>query len=100
MEIRVSSRFYWNNLDNLDIPHELRILLRGIIGCHLSSSIMPAANAREVRLAQEHLSQGIWIDERPHTVMVFVPVDPVAYRSFFALMPGWPNGTLRRLEEI
>lgn len=100
-EIRLSRNNWWKELEQKDLPQDIVMLLRELIGSHMKSAILPEAKPRLIALAKDCLSKGIWIgDSEFFDVMVYMPEDKVKYRSFFVLVPKWSGGELKRLAEL
>lgn len=99
--IILSKDNWWSELADLkELPGDLMMMLRGLVGATLTNCITPAATPHLILLAKKYLSDGISIDDRPYDIMVYVPDDIEKGRHFFALIPAWPNGELKRLSEL
>ena len=100
-EIRLSRTGWWKEFEQKNLPQDIIVLLRGLIGCYLGSAILPDATPQLITLAKEYLSKGIWIGNNDlFDVMVYMPNNPTFHRSFFALANKWPGGELKRLSEL
>ncbi len=94
---------WWGELETAhletNIPHELALLLRGLIGSLFSESIRPLTNDHHIELLKEHVPNGIQIGDRIYEVMVFTPFDSKRNRRFATLVEGYPSGRLIPLKD-
>ncbi len=82
------------------LPLEVVHLVQNLILQMIKNLISDTATSRDVALAKEYLSDGIQLGDRLYDVCVYVPNDKKHGRSFFTLVRRWPNGELKRLEEV
>ena len=82
------------------LPSKLVSLLRELVSATMHSYIAPAATSRLISLSKKHLIGGISLNEKCFDVMVHVPDDTKHWRPFFVLVPKWPGGELKRLNEL
>ena len=98
----------WQELDQLEksgvLPGELARHLKSLIGCHLKNMIHPTVSAEILRLAKTHVKEGILITDEEHCfeqlydLVLFQGSEQA--RPFFHLIPKYPHGRFRYLDEI
>ncbi|MBI2472960.1 hypothetical protein HYV70_00180 [Candidatus Uhrbacteria bacterium] len=106
--IKLTVANHWQELDEMekngDLPGELARHLKQLIGCHLKQMIHPAVSAEILRLAKAHLKAGILITdekrcfEQLYEIVLFQGDEQA--RLFFHLIPKYPHGRFRYLDEI
>lgn len=102
MEIRISTKDWWENIDDLKgLPAELIGMLKSLISATLKNNMLPTATPQLMRLAQEHLQDPIWIDRKCFSIWAYTPnIVAENKRSFFILVRQYPDGELKKLSEI
>jgi hypothetical protein len=96
---------WWQELEALInsqiLPRQLAMDLRELVDSYYCNHIPPEATDTAIKLAKEHLSEGIIMNDTPYDVIVFVPdPDNKEGRRFFSLQKKFPRGTFKKLEEI
>ena len=99
--IHLSSDHWWQDIEKEHLPRDLKGLLTELINARINHLINPSADSRPLlSLAKSHLSDvAIHIGGDCFSVGVYTPNDPRG-RSFFALIPHYPNASLKRLSEV
>ncbi len=108
--LKLTTWAYWEELDELmeddRIQVELGMCLRALISSHINKTIPPEASSTLVQIAKNHLAGGIILSdsagEQFYDLMVFVPDagGEATRRSFFRLIPKYPGGRFKYLNDI
>jgi len=101
-EIHLSEKDWWEEIGRLELPEELKGLLRSLVSDTINNCIMPVVTMHRLKLAREYLSDVIIClgERKAYYVTVYVPDDTDQGRYAFFLSPCYPKGTMRRLEEF
>lgn len=81
------------------LPNELVSLLASLINATLHNLIPPDATSRLIKLAKQHLNDGIWLGDQYYQVMVYTPDDKEHGRRLFTMVKAYPGGKLAFLRE-
>ncbi len=102
----------WDELEGMiqrgDIPRELGNCLKELIRATLAGFIPPRATPHLIELAKTHVPKGLVLkdlnsgDMKYYSIMVFDPNPDRKQNlySLFLLVPRYPGGVLKRLEEF
>jgi hypothetical protein len=107
--LKLTNSGYWNEIDEFakdgKIPQELGDILGEIINSHRRKTTPHRATPRLIKMMKQHLSGGVMLtcpeEDRCYDVMIFIPdVGRSELRPFFLLVPKYPGGRLKHLDEI
>jgi hypothetical protein len=107
--LNLTTANYWQQLEELatsgKMPRDLTDTLKSLVSSHIGNAIGPEAKYPVVRMAREHLKDGILLidsaGELLYDVVVFLPDKPDDdMRNFFYLVRRWPGGQLHYLESL
>jgi len=97
--------YWWEEIGKIGDANgwsgELIGALRSLISATLKNAITPAAEPDLIDQAKKYLSKGIALGEKLYSIAVVWPetnYDGFA-RKFFVLVPKYPNGIIKRLDE-
>ncbi len=100
---------FWMELEHMaqkgELPGRVADNLKSIISAALTHTIPSLAQPVEIQEMKEFVSEGIVLlkgshKEKWYDVMVYVPDDTEKGRTFFLLVPKYPDGELKRLKEL
>jgi len=105
--LKLTNRNFCGELDELEkrgiIPGLLCIYLKGLVNSHIYHGCPPPVTSEIVNQAKECLLDGIELRDGTTTmtydVMVFIP-DHETHRYFCQLIPRYPGGKLRHLQDL
>lgn len=91
-----------NQSDRSGWPGELVAMVRGLVSATTHHMITPAASPHLIGLAKVHLANPIALGEKVYSLAVYVPDqgEEERRRTFFVLIPSYPGGKIKRLEEL
>ncbi|NCN07416.1 hypothetical protein GW933_01845 [Candidatus Falkowbacteria bacterium] len=98
MILRLSEVDWQSGLSGL--PAGLAGLMKDIIVAMVNNYNPITATNRSIELVKNHLQDEIWLGEKMYRLMVYVPYDGSTHRSVFILIPSYPYGVIKRLEEV
>lgn len=98
--IILSKENWWSDLACVNLPSELVLSLRGVIGNYKGKCYQETVTSGLIKLAKEHLSEGLLIGGESFDVVVCVPKNKEEGRFFFTLIPRWQDCELKRLSEF
>ena len=112
--IELTTEKYWQELEALAMDGKIDMglsnMLKALICSHLRDTNPPTANTELIKLAKEQLKDGIWLREVNEKtgaqyyldIMVYVTnEDPSeGLRKVFKLIPKYPNGRLKYLDDL
>jgi len=106
--IRLTAEDYFDELEALTIQGiislDVEFLLKDLISTHILHHMPLGTTPFRLNLAKQFLQGGIILVDRTNSenwydVVYYDPDDKVRGRSFFYLLPKYPNGTFKRLDQ-
>jgi hypothetical protein len=118
--IRLTTTGNWQELEDMvtrkELPAALADCLKELIACERHGAITPEAKPHLIQLVKEYLPNGIQLSQSmlepgglydvvvwvPHNKVISVPNTDqlIEFRSFFKLVPKYPNGELRYPKDL
>jgi len=108
--IKLTRRYYRFEIDDLmknndKITSDFVVLLRRIVGAHVDCTAEPEATPQLIELAKlnkQYLQAGIELGGETYGIMVYIPnlVCKKERKPLFCLIPQFPEGRLRYLDDI
>lgn len=87
-------------MEDVDIPRDLARLLIALVLSFQRQLVPPTASDRLMQMASDFLKKGIALGGKWYDIGVYVPDDGGKRRRVFVLLPKYPGGNIRRIEEF